>query len=123
MDSVKEVTTKQKGMEPTKLTASEVMGRMHHGERFAFIEARTQKEWCESDSRLPGAIRMVASEVEQHLREVPQGRTIITCCSCPNEESSTRLAVELMRRGFLHVHPLVGGIDGWRAAGGPVEPK
>jgi hypothetical protein len=25
------------------------------------------------------------------------------------------VALELMRRGFLHVHPLIGGIDAWRA--------
>src|SRR2546425_2105878 len=53
---------------------------------------------------LPISIRMAASEIEQHLREVPQGRTIVAYCSCPNEESSTWVALELMRLGFLHVH-------------------
>jgi rhodanese-related sulfurtransferase len=32
------------------------------------------------------------------------------------------VALELMRRGFLNVHPLIGGLDAWRGAGGPVAP-
>jgi rhodanese-related sulfurtransferase len=113
----------RKGVEPTKLTAAEVKGRMDRGEPFAFVDARGLNEWSQSDSTLPGAIRLTASEVEQHLQEIPQGRTIIAYCSHPNEESSTRLAVELMRRGFLNVHPMIGGIEAWRVAGGPTERK
>ncbi len=28
-----------------------------------------------------------------------------------------------MERGFKNVHPLYGGFDAWRDAGGPLEPK
>ncbi len=96
---------------------------MDRGERFAFVDVRRLKQWIESDCRLPGAIRMANDEVEQHLKEVPQGRSIITYCDCPNEESSTQVALELMRCGFLNVYPLIGGLDAWREAGGAVEPK
>src|SRR2546425_8020702 len=104
MGSLNYLSAKQQRMEPTKLTTAEVKGRMDRGERFAFVDVRNQKEWSESGGKLPGAIRMAASEIEQHLREVPQGRTIVAYCSCPNEESSTWVALELMRLGFLHVH-------------------
>ena len=123
MGSLKHVSAKPQRTEPTRLNAAEVKGRMDRGERFVFVDVRSQKDWNESGGRLPGAIRMAASEIEQHLREIPQGRTIVTYCSCPNEESSATVALELMRHGFLHVHPLIGGFDGWRAAGGTVEPK
>jgi rhodanese-related sulfurtransferase len=119
---MKQVAVREKGMEPTKLTAGEVKGRMDRGERFAFVDVRRLDEGNESASRLPGAIRMATDEVEQHLDQVPQGRTIITYGDSPTEESSTRVALELMRRGFLNVHPLIGGLDAWRRAGGPVEP-
>jgi rhodanese-related sulfurtransferase len=123
MSSEQKFTVMRKGIEPTKLTAAEVKRRMDRGEPFAFVDARGLNEWRQSDSRLPGAIRLTASEVEQRLEEIPQGRTIIAYCSRPNEESSTRLAVELMRRGFLNVHPMIGGMDAWRVAGGPIERK
>src|SRR5438309_5749522 len=118
-----DATAKERGMKPTKLTAAEVKRRMDRGERFAFVDVRSLKEWKESDSRLPGAIRIASDEIEQHLQDVPQGRTIIAYCDSPNEESCTKVALELMRRGFMNVHPLIGGLDAWRQAGGPIEPK
>lgn len=123
MSSLRSFTAMQRGIEPTKLTAVEVRGRMDRGECFAFVDARDLKEWSESDSMLPGAIRLTANEVEEHLKEIPQGWTIIAYCNSPNEESSIRLALELMRRGFLNVYPMTGGIDAWRLAGGLIEQK
>lgn len=96
---------------------------MDRGERFVFIDARTPADWNESGNGLPGAIRVEVSEVDQYLKSIPQGRTIVAYCCCPNEESSTRVALELMRRGFLNVYPLIGGVDAWRKAGGAVEVK
>jgi len=119
---VKHVATRERRMEPIKLSAGEVKARMDRGERFVFVDVRRLKEWIEAGSRLPGAIRMASDEVEEHLKEVPLGRTIITYCDSPNEASSTQVAMELMRRGFLNVHPLIGGMDAWRLSGGPVEP-
>lgn len=123
MSSLRNFTAMQRGAEPTKLTAAEVKGRTERGERFVFVDARGQKEWRESDSMLPGAIRLTADEVEEHLKEIPQGQTVIAYCNSPNEDSSTRLARELMRHGFLNVHPMIGGIDAWRVVGGPIERK
>ena len=94
---------------------------MDRGERFAFVDARNLDQVNDSSSRLPGAIRITASEVDEHIRTVPQGRAIITYCTCPDEQSSTQLALELTRRGFLNVYPLMGALDAWRKVGGPIE--
>jgi rhodanese-related sulfurtransferase len=98
------------------------MERMNRGERFAFVDARGAMDRNEPDGRLPGAIRVPSEEVEEHVKDVPQGRPIIAYCTCPNEACSTLVALELMRRGFLNVHPLIGGVGAWRRAGGRVEP-
>jgi rhodanese-related sulfurtransferase len=107
--------------ELVKLTAAEVKHRMDRGERFVFVDARTIDEWIESGDRIPGSVRITPAEVVDRAKVVPQGRTVITYCSCPREEASARVAVELMRLGFLNVYPLIGGLDAWRAAGGAVE--
>jgi rhodanese-related sulfurtransferase len=33
------------------------------------------------------------------------------------------VAQKLMDQGYKNVHPLYGGFDAWKQAGGPVEPK
>ena len=35
----------------------------------------------EADIKLPGAIRVPADEVEQHLRGIPRDRVVITYCT------------------------------------------
>jgi rhodanese-related sulfurtransferase len=44
-------------------------------------------------------------------------------CTCPNQESSLRVAKELRRRGFTDVQALEGGFDAWKRAGGTLEQK
>ena len=38
------------------------------------------------EGQAAGAIRMLASEVDQRLTVIPQGRTIITYCACPTKK-------------------------------------
>ena len=68
-------------MEATRVTVDEVRERMERGEAFTFIDTRNPKAWAEADAKLPGAIRVPADEVEQHLTEIPRDRTVITYCT------------------------------------------
>jgi len=68
-------------MEATRVTIDEVKERMDRGEQFTFLDTRNSVAWGESDVKLPGAIRVPASEVEQHLDEIPRDRTVITYCT------------------------------------------
>ena len=68
-------------MEPTRVTVDEVRERMDRGEPFAFVDTRNPNAWGESDVKLPGAIRVPAGEVEQHLSEIPNDRVVITYCT------------------------------------------
>ncbi len=68
-------------MEATRVTADEVKERMDRGEQFAFIDTRNPQAWGEADTKLPGAIRVPADEVEKHLDEIPRDRTVITYCT------------------------------------------
>jgi rhodanese-related sulfurtransferase len=68
-------------MEATRVTTDEVKERMDRGEQFTFLDTRNPQAWGESDKKLPGAIRVPADQVEQHLKEIPRDRSVITYCT------------------------------------------
>ncbi|MBA3321543.1 MAG: hypothetical protein H0T45_08900 [Pyrinomonadaceae bacterium] len=68
-------------MEATRVTVDEVKERMTRGEPFTFVDTRNPKAWGESDEKLPGAIRVPADEVAQHLNEIPRDRVVVTYCT------------------------------------------
>lgn len=68
-------------MEVTRVTADEVGERMNRGEQFAFVDTRNPQAWADAETKLPGAIRVPADEVEQHLDEIPRNRAVITYCT------------------------------------------
>lgn len=68
-------------MEATRVTVDEIKERMERGELFTFVDTRNPKAWSEANAKLPGAIRVPADEVEQHLQEIPKERTVITYCT------------------------------------------
>jgi membrane protein DedA with SNARE-associated domain/rhodanese-related sulfurtransferase len=70
---------------------------------------------------IPGSLLIPLTEVQQHLRDLPRDRDIISYCTCPNEASAAQVAKILMANGFKKVRPLHGGLDAWIAAGYTVE--
>lgn len=68
-------------MEATRITVDEIRERMDRGEPFAFVDTRNPTAWSESDAKLPGAIRVPANELEEHLNEIPRDRVIVTYCT------------------------------------------
>lgn len=68
-------------METTRVTVDEVKERLDRGESFTFIDTRNPTAWAEAETKLPAAIRVPAEEVEQHLKEIPHDRTVITYCT------------------------------------------
>jgi len=68
-------------MEATRVTVDELKERMDRGEQFAFVDTRNPIAWGEANNKLPGAIRVPADQVEEHLDEIPKDRTVITYCT------------------------------------------
>ena len=71
----------QPAMEATRITVDELKERMNRGEPFTILDTRNPKAWGDADTKLPGAIRVPADEVEQHLKDIPHDRAIITYCT------------------------------------------
>jgi rhodanese-related sulfurtransferase len=106
---------------PIKVSAADVKCRMDCGERFAFVDARTIDEWIECPGRIEHAVRMSVSEVAERLGALPRDRMVITYSMFPDDEASSLVASELARLGVANVHPMIGGLQAWRAVGGPIE--
>ncbi len=70
---------------------------------------------------LPGALRIGPDELKQRRQIIPTDRDIVLYCTCPSEETSAKVALELHRLGIRRVRPLRGGLQGWKDAGYPVD--
>ncbi|MET0650756.1 MAG: rhodanese-like domain-containing protein [Pyrinomonadaceae bacterium] len=70
-----------KAVEATRVTVDEVKERMDRGEQFTFVDTRNPQAWGEAGTKLPGALRVPADAVEQHLDEIPRDRAVITYCT------------------------------------------
>ena len=73
-------------------------------------------------SGIPRA-RQIPPEALQHPHNLlPRDREVVSYYAEPGEAASVRMALRVAAIGFNHVHPLSGGLEGWRQAGFPVEP-
>ncbi|HXI72621.1 MAG TPA: DedA family protein/thiosulfate sulfurtransferase GlpE [Verrucomicrobiae bacterium] len=106
-----------------KITVDELHQKQEAGETPIILDLRSQIELEQDSSLIRGAFHMTMDEVQLRHEEIPRDRDIILYCSCPNEVSSARVALQLHRKGILRVRPLLGGIDAWRERNYPTEPR
>jgi rhodanese-related sulfurtransferase len=109
-------------MASNRISPEEVNARVLAGEPVVFVDARNPHAWGESDRKIPGALRIKADDIPQHLRKIARDATVVAYCTCPNEESSTRAAQSLRDHGY-RAFALRGGLDAWAAAEYPMEAK
>ena len=64
-----------------KITVDELRKRFERDEDIFFVDTRNPTAWAEAETKLPGAIRVPADQVEQHLADIPRDRTVVTYCT------------------------------------------
>jgi len=105
-----------------KITVDELHQKLEAGERPIILDLRSLAELEQNPTLIRGARHATADEIEsERQEEIPRDRDIILYCSCPNEVSSARAALQLRRKGIVRVRPLLGGIDAWRERNYPTE--
>jgi membrane protein DedA with SNARE-associated domain/rhodanese-related sulfurtransferase len=70
---------------------------------------------------LQGALRIGPTDLTQRREMIPLDRDVVLYCTCPSEETSAKVALELRRMGIRRVRPLRGGLQGWKEAGYPLD--
>jgi membrane protein DedA with SNARE-associated domain/rhodanese-related sulfurtransferase len=84
------------------------------------VDLRHPLDYLPDPRVLPGALRIGPNELRQHSEIIPRDRDVILYCTCPSEETSAKLALQLHKIGVYRVRPLRGGFDGWKEAGYPL---
>jgi membrane protein DedA with SNARE-associated domain/rhodanese-related sulfurtransferase len=104
-----------------RITVDELHQKQKSGEKPVILDLRSPIELEQNPSLISGAVHMTMDEIQLRQQEIPRDREIILYCSCPNEVSSARIALQLHKNGITRVRPLLGGIAAWRERNYPTE--
>lgn len=111
---------RQLRLEPTELKA--IMDTAAEQGNIApfIVDLRHPLDYLPDPRVIPGAIRIGPHELTLHHEIIPRDRDVILYCTCPSEETSAKVALQLHKLGIYRVRPLRGGFDGWKSAGYPL---
>lgn len=85
------------------------------------VDLRHPLDYLPDPRVLPGSIRIGPGEIAQRHHEIPRDRDVVLYCTCPSEETSAKVALQLQKLGVYRVRPLRRGFEGWKDAGYPLE--
>jgi rhodanese-related sulfurtransferase len=104
-----------------RITVDELHQKLEAGENLMILDLRSRAAFEEEPALIRGALHLRMEEVDVHLEKVPRDHDIVLYCSCPNEVSAARVALQFQRKGFSRVRPLLGGLDAWRERNYPTD--
>ena len=108
-------------LEPAQLLAMMEDARLAGTEPPFIVDLRHPLDVLPDPRTLPGALRIGPDDLKLRRAIIPLDRDIVLYCTCPSEETSAKVALELRRLGVRRVRPLRGGLQGWKDAGYPLE--
>ncbi len=85
------------------------------------VDLRHPLDYLPDPRVLPGALRIGPKEIAARAEDLPRDRDVILYCTCPSEETSAKVAQQLLKLGVHRVRPLRGGFESWRDLGYPLE--
>ena len=84
------------------------------------VDLRHPLDYLPDPRVLPHTVRVSPADLTAHQSLLPRDRDVILYCTCPSEETSAKVALQLHKFGINRVRPLRGGFEGWRDAGYPL---
>lgn len=107
-------------LEPAELKEMMDMAEQQGNNPPFIVDLRHPLDYLPDPRVLPGALRIGPNEIRQHSEIIPRDRDVVLYCTCPSEETSAKLALQLHKVGIYRVRPLRGGFEGWKDAGYPL---
>src|SRR6266404_6286382 len=95
------------------------------GKAPTIIDARRTDLYEQLPLTIRGSVRVAPENLAASMAglDLDQTRPVVAYCSCPDEETSARVARELRKMGFKDVRILKGGLGAWTNAGLPIETR
>ena len=84
------------------------------------VDLRHPLDYLPDPRVVPGSVRVSPTDLTANHHQLPRDRDLILYCTCPSEETSAKVALQLHKLGISRVRPLRGGFEGWRDAGYPL---
>lgn len=106
--------------EAPRITAAELAELLGGPDPPLVLDVRAHAGLSRDPYRMPGSVSIRPGDVAQWGRDHPPERTIVTYCTCLNEGTAARAALQLISLGH-DARALQGGLDSWREVG-EVEP-
>jgi NhaP-type Na+/H+ or K+/H+ antiporter len=103
-----------------RISAKEVAELLEGAEPPIVLDVRSRSGHVRDPYRIPGSVTVRPDEAADWAREQPLGRMIATYCTCLNEGTAARVALQLIALGH-DARAIEGGLDAWREIG-EVEP-
>jgi membrane protein DedA with SNARE-associated domain/rhodanese-related sulfurtransferase len=104
-----------------RMEIDELKAMIDAGKKPFIVDLRHPLDYLPDPRVLPGAVRIGPADLAAHKEVIPLDRDVILYCTCPSEQTSAKLALDLRRIGVTRVRPLKGGFDGWKEAGYALE--
>jgi membrane protein DedA with SNARE-associated domain/rhodanese-related sulfurtransferase len=104
----------QRVLRAPRITVEELRQKLDANESLLVLDVRSHAALRQDPVLIPGAIHQSIDDIESNRLLVPWDRDIVVYCCCPNEVSSAEIALQLQRRGFPRVRPLLGGLEAWK---------
>jgi membrane protein DedA with SNARE-associated domain/rhodanese-related sulfurtransferase len=84
------------------------------------VDLRHPLDYLPDPRMIPGAVLLTPSTLRERSAEIPRDQDVVLYCTCPNDATSARTAMQLRRLGIYRVRPLHGGYEGWKRRGYPL---
>ena len=100
---------------------SRLWQKINSGEKTLILDLMRYEEGTEGAEGIPTSVRMDPSKVRdaEHVL-FPSELDVVLYCASPSHFRSTRVALELRKRGVRKIEVLAGGLNAWREQGLPI---
>lgn len=102
----------------SRLTPWQALDALHEGA--LLVDTRSEEEQREQGGLVPGAVHYPLSVVLWRLDSLPRDTHVVLICR--QGYSSSLAAARLQELGFHRATDVIDGVEGWQAAGLPLEP-
>ena len=109
-------------LQKARIDPIELKRRMEAGDPVAIVDLRTELDIETTPYGIPGARWIPPEMLRDPHQLIPKGSEVVFYCADPREATSARMALRLSSHGYKNLHPLSGGLEGWRRAGFAVGP-